>query len=160
MAKTIKQLAEVCGVSEQAIRAWCRKNQVPKVAKGNGFAINETTEMAILLHYGAISTKDAKENESSNESSSETRIMLEILQKELDFCRSQLEEKDKQLRVKDSQIVQLNERLAESQKLIDQQQQLNAIVEQKLSLLEKKEDEPPAEQPKRHWWNFGKNKGV
>lgn len=57
---TIKELSKACGVSEQAIRGWCRKNKVPKAAKGNGFAINETTETAILLHYGAINAKAAK----------------------------------------------------------------------------------------------------
>ena len=48
---TIKELAAICGVSEQAIRACCRRNQVAKLAKGS-FAINESTKMAIFKHYG------------------------------------------------------------------------------------------------------------
>ena len=74
---TIKELSKACGVSEQAIRGWCRKNKVPKAAKGNGFAINETTETAILLHYGAINAKAAKANESSSESKCETMFLIE-----------------------------------------------------------------------------------
>ena len=33
--KTIKEIAAECGVSEQAVRAWCRRNHVAKDAKGS-----------------------------------------------------------------------------------------------------------------------------
>ncbi|NSI17705.1 helix-turn-helix domain-containing protein, partial [[Ruminococcus] gnavus] len=39
--KTTREIAEICGVSEQAVRAWCRKNHIAKDAKGS-FAISET----------------------------------------------------------------------------------------------------------------------
>ncbi|MFR8688033.1 MAG: terminase gpP N-terminus-related DNA-binding protein, partial [Bacteroides fragilis] len=39
MAVTIKEIASECGVSEQAVRAWCRRNHVAKDAKGS-FAIS------------------------------------------------------------------------------------------------------------------------
>ena len=35
MAKTIKEIAAECKVSEQAIRGWCRRNHVAKDAKGS-----------------------------------------------------------------------------------------------------------------------------
>ena len=41
MDKTIKEIAAECGVSEQAIRGWCRRNHVAKDAKGS-FAISES----------------------------------------------------------------------------------------------------------------------
>ena len=48
---TIKELAETCGVSEQAIRKWCARNQVSKdIAKH--YIIDRATETAILRHYG------------------------------------------------------------------------------------------------------------
>ena len=50
MTKTVKQIAADCGVSEQAIRAWCRRNHVAKDAK-HGFVIDETTLSAIYQHY-------------------------------------------------------------------------------------------------------------
>ena len=44
--KTIRQIATECGVSEQAVRAWCRRNNVAKDAKGS-FAIDESIKTAI-----------------------------------------------------------------------------------------------------------------
>jgi 5-bromo-4-chloroindolyl phosphate hydrolysis protein len=112
---------------------------VPKDAKAKGFAINKTTETAILLHYGVKDAKDAKANESMCESNSETMIMREMLQKELDFCKKQLQAKDEQI-----------ERL---QKLLDQEQQLRMVSEQKILLLEEKQEEP---EPTKKRWQFWK----
>ena len=47
---TIKELAETCGVSEQAIRKWCARNQVAKDV-AQRYIIDKTTETAILQHY-------------------------------------------------------------------------------------------------------------
>ena len=33
MAETIKEIAAECGVSEQAVRGWCRRNHVAKAQK-------------------------------------------------------------------------------------------------------------------------------
>ena len=59
----------------------------------------------------------------------------------------------KQLESKDLLIKELNERLAESHKLIDQQQQLNANAEKKIQALEEKammiEDKQNKKKP---WW--------
>lgn len=141
MAKTIKELSVICGVSEQAIRGWCRKNNVAKDAKGKAFAITESIEMAILVHYGAVAPKDAKGKERNHESSNETKFMLEILQKELDFCKSQLAEKDEQ-------INRLQIALETSQQSLNQAQQLQALAEQKILLLE-----DSTKKKKKHWWS-------
>lgn len=50
MAKTIKEIAAECGVSEQAVRGWCRRNHVAKDAKGS-FALSESQKSSIYLHY-------------------------------------------------------------------------------------------------------------
>ena len=51
--KTIRQIATECGVSEQAVRAWCRRNNVAKDAKGS-FAIDESIKTAIYQHYRVV----------------------------------------------------------------------------------------------------------
>ena len=51
--KTIRQIATECGVSEQAVRAWCRRNNVAKDAKGS-FAIDESVKTAIYQHYRVV----------------------------------------------------------------------------------------------------------
>jgi DNA-binding transcriptional MerR regulator len=158
MSRTIKELSEVCKVSEQALRAWCRKNNVPKDAKGKGFAINETTEMAILQHYGAVDTKDTKAKERKHESNSETLIMLEILQKELDFCKEQLEVKDNQIATLQKALEGTTEALSSAQESLKASQFLQANAEQKLLQIDQKNDEEAVtEEPKKkHWWQFSK----
>lgn len=68
----------------------------------------------------------------------------------------------KQLEIKDQQIKELNERLAEAHKSLDQEQQLHLLSKQRIKELEEKPTEPespdqeePAAEPvqnKRPWW--------
>ena len=156
--RTIKELSKVCGVSEQAIRGWCRKNKVPKDAKGKGYAINETTEQAILIYYGAKdakNVKDAKANVRNHESNSETLFMLEILQKELDFCKKQLEAKDEQIVTLQKSLESTTEALASAQESVKAAQLLQANTEKKLQLIEQQADEA-TEFEKKHWWQIRK----
>ena len=107
MAKTIKEIAAECKVSEQAIRGWCRRNHVTKDAKGS-FAISESQKRKLYLHYlGVARNEVAKPAKASCETceTSET-VLISMLQKELD-------RKDAQLSAKDEQIRELNARLAE-----------------------------------------------
>jgi len=107
MAKTIKEIAAECKVSEQAIRGWCRRNHVAKDAKGS-FAISESQKRKLYLHYlGVARNEVAKPAKASSETceTSET-VLISMLQKELD-------RKDMQLAAKDEQIRELNARLAE-----------------------------------------------
>ena len=107
MAKTIKEIAAECKVSEQAIRGWCRRNHVAKDAKGS-FAISESQKRKLYLHYLGIARNEvAKPAKASCETyeTSET-VLISMLQKELD-------RKDAQLSAKDEQIRELNVRLSE-----------------------------------------------
>ena len=107
MAKTIKEIAAECKVSEQAIRGWCRRNHVAKDAKGS-FAISESQKRKLYLHYlGVARNEVAKPAKASCETyeTSET-VLISMLQKELD-------RKDAQLSTKDEQIRELNVRLSE-----------------------------------------------
>lgn len=107
MAKTIKEIAAECKVSEQAIRGWCRRNHVTKDAKGS-FAISESQKRKLYLHYlGVARNEVAKPAKASCETyeTSET-VLISMLQKELD-------RKDAQLSAKDEQIRELNVRLSE-----------------------------------------------
>ena len=107
MAKTIKEIAAECKVSEQAIRGWCRRNHVAKDAKGS-FAISESHKRNLYLPYfGVARNEDAKPAKASCETyeTSET-VLISMLQKELD-------RKDAQLSAKDEQIRELNVRLSE-----------------------------------------------
>ena len=107
MAVTIAEISVECGVSEQAIRAWCRRNHVAKDAKGS-FAITETQKIAIYQHYLGIDRKEVSQPAKASCETCETSetALITMLQRELD-------RKSEQLAVKDKQIAELNERLSE-----------------------------------------------
>ena len=107
MAGVITEIAAECGVSEQAVRAWCRRNHVAKDAKGS-FAINKSQKTAIYQHYLGVERKQVSQPAKASCETRETSetALISMLQKELD-------RKNEQLSVKDKQIEELNARLAE-----------------------------------------------
>ena len=107
MAGTIAEIAAECGVSEQAVRGWCRRNHVAKDAKGS-FAISESQKTAIYQHYLGVGRNQVSQSAKPSFAISETSetALISMLQKELD-------RKNEQLSVKDKQIEELNARLAE-----------------------------------------------
>ena len=107
MAGVITEIAIECGVSEQAVRAWCRRNHVAKDAKGS-FAISESQKSAIYQHYLGVERKQVSQPAKASCETCETSetVLISMLQKELDL-------KNEQLSVKDKQIEELNARLAE-----------------------------------------------
>lgn len=110
MAGVITEIAAECGVSEQAVRAWCRRNHVAKDAKGS-FAISESQKSAIYQHYLGVERKQV-----SQPAKASCETCFRRLQGELD-------RKSEQLAVKDKQIEELNARLAEvSSALVTAQQ--------------------------------------
>jgi DNA-binding transcriptional MerR regulator len=131
--KTTREIAEICGVSEQAVRAWCRKNHIAKDAKGS-FAISETIEYRIYRHYKGDVAKDAKDIAQSAKADNVVNQAI------IDLLRKELEHKNKQ-------IDELSKRLMECQKLLDQEQQLRMVTEQKM-LVENKDES------NKKWWKF------
>jgi DNA-binding transcriptional MerR regulator len=118
MAGAITEIATECGVSEQAVRAWCRRNHVAKDAKGS-FAISESQKTAIYQHYLGVERKEVSQPAKASCETSETTLIA-MLQGELD-------RKSEQLAVKDKQIEELNARLAEiSSALVAAQQTAQA----------------------------------
>ena len=141
---TIKELAETCGVSEQAIRKWCARNQVAKDV-AQRYIIDKTTETAILQHYGKDTRNQvAQPTETSCETSETMKEIIEMLRKEL-------EAKDKQIESLQHSLDRPTAALVSAQESIKAAQLLQANSEQKLKMIEKPAEE--AERPRRkHWW--------
>ena len=151
MAKTTKELAEICNVSEQAIRSWCKRNNVEKERNEStkaSYVIDELTETAIIGYYqGEVapfipqesnaSTKVRKETlqerkEATQEGKESWKAVSDVLkeqissqQKQIDTLTEQLKKKDEQLTEKDKQIEQLTSTLLLSQQT---QQDLTAAL--------------------------------
>lgn len=71
---TIKELSEICGVSQQAIRQWCVKNNVSKQrnqGKKPSFYIDEPTKQAIISYY-TPNTDECCDNQRNQSNASKT----------------------------------------------------------------------------------------
>jgi len=130
---TIKELAEKCCVSEQSIRAWCKRNNVLKAPQGNDnklqYQITPDIEDEILCYYGkgnvAKATKDDCETQESKKSviSGEKQVTKEA-------CESQ-ESTETQVAKDDNPLInELIRQLSEKDKLIQ------ALSEQNKALIE------------------------
>ena len=141
---TIKELAETCGVSEQAIRKWCARNQVAKDV-AQRYIIDKTTETAILQHYGKDTRNQvAQPTETSCETSETMKEIIEMLRKEL-------EAKDKQIESLQHSLDRTTAALVSAQESIKAAQLLQANSEQKLKMIEKAAEEAER-QGRKHWW--------
>ena len=141
---TIKELAETCGVSEQAIRKWCARNQVAKDV-AQRYIIDKTTETAILQHYGKDTRNQvAQPTETSCETSETMKEIIEMLRKEL-------EAKDKQIESLQHSLDLTTAALLSAQESIKAAQLLQANSEQKLKMIEKPAEEAER-QGRKHWW--------
>lgn len=141
---TIKELAETCGVSEQAIRKWCARNQVAKDV-AQRYIIDKATETAILRHYGKDEGNQvAQPTETSCETNETMKEIIEMLRKEL-------EAKDKQIESLQSSLDHTTAALVSAQESIKAAQLLQANSEQKLKMIEKLAEEAES-QGRKHWW--------
>ena len=141
---TIKELAETCGVSEQAIRKWCARNQVAKDV-AQRYIIDKATETAILRHYGKDEGNQvAQPTETSCETNETMKEIIEMLRKEL-------EAKHKQIESLQNSLDRTTAALVSAQESIKAAQLLQANSEQKLKMIEKPAEEAER-QGRKHWW--------
>lgn len=71
MARTIKELAEICGVSEQSVRAWCRRNKIEKQrldGRKPGYMLDDDTEAKMMRHFSEEPQEDETEASETIES--------------------------------------------------------------------------------------------
>lgn len=126
---SIKEFAEKAGVSQQAIYKQLN-NKLKKYVK--------VVENKKFLHISALD-----EYIKPQENSTDKQQLLNLLQDNLKVLQEELSEKNKQI-----------ENLT---KLLDQEQQLNAMNQQKILALETKLEEPtepvePDEEPPKGFW--------
>ena len=182
--KTIKQIADEIGVSKQSIRNEIAKQGLQSSLRKNGnqFAIDEKCETLIKSAFesrnGKVTAKvickdnankNAKVTDNQNEQVCDYQHKVDVLEtdnkrllEEIELLRGQLADRKEEIRYLRSQSVEKDKQLSDTLKALDQAQQLQAIAENKIKLLEEKQEEkkvvePAQEQPEqKHWWNFWK----
>lgn len=120
---TTKEIAVKCGVTEQSIRNWCKKNNAPKAKQSaNGkisYMITDEVEKKILEYYNILCDEKEKQekndgiskisDDSKEKQDEESKISKEKQEKdvlEIELVH-QLQSKDIQLAEKDKQISEL-----------------------------------------------------
>jgi predicted DNA-binding transcriptional regulator YafY len=130
MAKTTKQIADEMGVSKQKVYRYIKKNCICEAHQENGVMYyDETAETLIKQGFS--------ENEAHHEAHHEAH-QNHINEAVIELLRNELQAK--------------NEQIGKLQKLLDQEQQLRMVSEQKLLLLEEKQEEPESTKKRWQFW--------
>ena len=135
--KTTREIAREIGIDKQKVYRYIKSNCIKEAHQKNG-----------VMYYDDVAERAIKqafsEKKSYHESTSRDAA-FDVLLKQSEMLQRELE-------IKNKQIEELNLRLAESQKLLDQQQQLTAIAEQKLLQIEEKREEEETQSKHRWFW--------
>lgn len=144
---TIQELSQELNISAQALRQWCKKNNVRKertkgtkatyvldfdtVEQARAYYLNESKESNERKE-----TNQGKESNESKESDSETvqkrfkndsRNDIETIQSEyIESLKAQVQLLTEQLKVKDKQIADLSEQVKDYKSFLGNQQALHA----------------------------------
>lgn len=159
--KTIKQIADELGVDKQKVYRYIKKNHIKEVnqerftdvlQKNGAKYYDEVAEALIKQGFSDNTASDDVHQEVHqnyiNDAVIDTFLkQIEVLKNELDMKNDQIKEKDKQL--------------SDTLKALNQAQQLHAIAENKVKLLEEKQEEkrvvePAPEPEQKHWWQIWK----
>lgn len=137
---TIQELSQELNISAQALRQWCKKNNVRKErTKGTKatYVLDFDTVSQARAYYSSESkesneTNQRKESNESKESNSETaqkhfKSDIETIQsKYIESLKAQVQLLTEQLKVKDKQIADLSEQVKDFSLKLDKQQALHA----------------------------------
>lgn len=148
---SIKDFAQAAGVSVQSI--YKRLNQVENPLNQYLNLIDGKKMLdikALKDLYGVeVAQLVVQPLNQSCQPDSTSDIAIKALNQQLEVLQGQLKSKD-------LQIEELNQRLKESMQLLDQQQKLTAIAEQKVLMLEQQsanpEENPEERESKKSWW--------
>lgn len=118
MAKTIKQIADNLGLDKQKVYRYIKKNHINELHQnGQVMWFDDAVEIRIKKAFSNETTSNELHHEAVQTASFDT-----VLLEQIKLLSKQLEEKDRQI--------------SNLQKLADQAQQLQAIAENKIKLLE------------------------
>lgn len=127
---TIQELSQELNISAQALRQWCKKNNVRKErtqGKKATYILDCDTVTKAKAYYLSESkeSNETKEEKQRKESKESSKNDIEIIQSDyIATLKAQLAEKDKQIeslleqmKAKEEQLAQLNDKLTAAQAL-------------------------------------------
>lgn len=91
---TVKEIADKCGVSEQSIRAWCRRNNVAKVPQRQenkiakpAYLITDEVAERICVYYAVCDNLKNPEKEETIETSKREPSEIPEISETLETCK-------------------------------------------------------------------------
>lgn len=122
MRKTIKQVADEIGISKQKLYRYIKANHINEVHHDVGVIyIDDALESLLKQHFLDNDThRDAHQNTSND------TVLIQSLEAQIELLKDQLKKKDEQI--------------VKSQELLKNQQVLTLQANQKIELLEQKEE--------------------
>ena len=137
-AATIKELSAELHISEQALRQWCKRNEIQKTTKGKvtSYFLSANDVELIRKHY----TEQRKQthNESTSKAQRKESEYLSLLS-QTDTLKAQLAERDKQLDELKAQLTEKETKLSKQAQTIDELKaelaELNRLQEKVKNLL-------------------------
>lgn len=149
---SMKQIADQLNVSKQRVYRCIKSNCISEahheVVKGNTVLMYDNVAVERIKQLLGVTDNEAVEVHREVHQEAVHDTVYEALLK--------------QLEIKDQQIKELNERLAEAHKSLDQEQQLHLLSKQRIKELEEKPTEPESPdqeesaaepvQNKKPWW--------
>jgi ribosomal protein L35 len=155
VAKTIKQLADELGVSKQTIRYHIKSLPVNFTSKDSKNRITVTPTGARFIKDKVVNKKHHFTGKKPQQKSSlpvNKKEQENALLKRLDLLEQTYHE---QLVSKDQEIARLHDTLDQTQKLLDQSQQLQLMTEKKVAELKKisVNSRKTEKDHRKSWWS-------
>lgn len=149
--KSIKQIADELGVSKQKVYRYIKNHGIEEV---NQDCINETHQRIGTKYYDEVAENLIKQGFGGENASNEAHQEC-INDTVIDTLLMQIETLQKELNVKNEQIGEKDKQIFDTLKALDQAQQLQAMAENRIKLLESKQEEEKSVEPeKKHWWKI------
>lgn len=140
----VAELAEACGVSEQAVRRYSSRNGFRK--SGGRWSPTEEQVRQLLAHHG-VEVDSQPKTKQTKQTKPQTQPKTQPSQPQPEGLSDEREPWYRE------QIDALNRRCDELTRLLDQEQRLHASVRQELAALKSPSAEAVA-RPRRAWWRF------
>lgn len=90
MTPTIKSLAAELGVSEQALRSWCKRNEIEKTTKGKitSYVITEEVAEQIKNHYAKQHNESESKPQRKHNENDTTKAYIDSLLKQIEDLKA------------------------------------------------------------------------
>lgn len=152
---TIKELAQELGVSEQALRQWCKRNEIKKTTKGKitSYFLDENTVELIRNYYTAQRKQGTTNTQRKSNESNTTKAYIDNLLQQIDKLNARLdkaeEERERLNAERQTTLARLFQTEDENKALKLELKEYKAIAESKQTVVEVdtvKEQAPAEEQ--------------